>query len=308
MIVSPPRRNRRSGFTLIELLVVFAIIAVLIGLLLPAVQKVRETAAMASCKNNLHQIGAALVEHNLNSGVLPTNGGPAPHQFNLYATDPGYWGVGDRSLGPKDQTGSWAYSLLRYVEQGNAFSADDQAVPAQIFLCPTRGRNQPQTVPAKDPIFAGVSYTTAEGKNPWCKTDFAANAYVLRNLYEAGGLPGHGPPLSLVNDIPDAAHTILVGEKAMDPRAYDTGGWYFDEPIWLGGSAGTGRYTTVVIQDAEAGATGNFPFNWGGPHRTGAQFVFADGSVRVIPFGTPGPLVQALLVPSGKGPVTFDGL
>src|SRR6516225_7880733 len=153
MTLITPRRNRRSGFTLIELLVVIFIIAVLIGLLLPAVQVVRESASLTSCKNNLHQIGAALVHHNFNTRVLVTNGGPAPGQANLYATLGGYWGVGSRNLGPKDQTGSWAYSLLPYVEQANAVQADAQAVPAEIFLCATRARSQPQIVPANDPIF-----------------------------------------------------------------------------------------------------------------------------------------------------------
>ncbi len=99
--------SRRGGFTLIELLVVIAIIAILIGLLLPAVQQVRESANRSTCQNNLHQMGVAV--HNVHSltGKLPSGG----------------WGwdwVGDpdRGYGP-EQPGGWVYNLLPFMELDN---------------------------------------------------------------------------------------------------------------------------------------------------------------------------------------------
>jgi prepilin-type N-terminal cleavage/methylation domain-containing protein/prepilin-type processing-associated H-X9-DG protein len=291
--MSDPLSPRR-GFTLIELLVVIAIIAVLIGLLLPAVQKVREAAARIKCANNLKQIG--LATHNFLDvySFLPTNGGPAPGQVNVISTDGEWWGLADRTAPSDRQPACWAYLILPYLEQGNVVAQDDQAARLILFLCPTRGRDQPQPVPAVDPVF-GDTYACS-GRNPWALTDYAANWFLLVNRWPAGGCPSAGPPLRLAAVVDGTSNTLMVGEKALDTREYNTGGWYYNEPIFSGGSSGTARRGTSIAPDA-SGAS--FQWNWGSPHPSGAQFVWADGSVRFLRNGTPDDLVAAFLTPAG---------
>ena len=130
----------QAGFTLIELLVVMSIISILIGLLIPAVQAAREAARRTQCVNNLHQIGLAVLQHEVAKQYFPTGGW-------------GWWWVGDPDRGTdENQPGGWIYNILPYIEQQAVHdlgmgkdTATKQSMAVQMqgtiipgFNCPSR--------------------------------------------------------------------------------------------------------------------------------------------------------------------------
>jgi prepilin-type processing-associated H-X9-DG protein len=310
-----------------------------------------------------------------NGWVVPSSGvsGPGPTYFQYaLASFPGappgngyMWGMGDPTQGPKTQTGSWAFSILRYIEETNAFGQTSQTYGSNgnysnavsIFLCPSRGR-QTQSLSTTDSVFPPWTYNA--GWSPalgpqantslllppnfaWAKTDYAGNYLVMPDWTDprflTTGLRGYGGSRSYPitpSDMTDgASNTIMVGEKAMAVAAYDTGGWYWDEPFFAGGSGGTtrgvpsqGPYPVVTNSDPtlpfysssqgfpvgfpvvafnfpsglfvdSTSAPGFFANNWGSPHPGGVNFLFADGSVRTFNYNVDLTLFHGLLTPAG---------
>jgi prepilin-type N-terminal cleavage/methylation domain-containing protein/prepilin-type processing-associated H-X9-DG protein len=262
----------RPAFTLIELLVVIAIIGVLIALLLPAVQKAREAASRASCKNNLKQIGLAFHNHHDTYGFFPSGGWDW--------SDPPSYNGGQPAIAPEQRAG-WGFQILPFLEGDNAWKggsgATDQeriliAIGAlnKVFFCPSR--RGPQTVTFSDPNYLGGTTAT----HALC--DYAAS-----NL-EGTGVVQNIIPVRIAEITDGTSNTLMVGEKRLNLSLLGQRQDADDIGYTSGWSGDTIRSVKESPQQDYVGIDSEEVL-FGSSHPGRFNAVFADGSVHTIPYG-----------------------
>jgi len=285
---------RRRGFTLIELLVVIAIIAILIGLLLPAVQKVREAAGRTQCRNNVHQLGLALHAYHNDFGRFPVGmtvemlhvapygykAPPRPRLVPVYK--PGGGGFAFQPFWP------WSAFLTAYLEKQQIYQRIRfeawpwwqqplNGTPIKSYQCPWDTRSE-LIVEFGGQKVALMGYMGVSGSN-----QFAFN-----------GVLGANRMIALEEILDGSSHTLLVGER---PPSYDTYyGWWMagcGDPCALGA-------TDVILGTNEKQTPGGLPvlfqpgklndpadehrWHYWSIHNGGATFLFADGAAKFVTY------------------------
>jgi prepilin-type N-terminal cleavage/methylation domain-containing protein len=307
---SPSHIRRAGGFTLVELLVVITIIGILVAMLMPAVQAAREAARRATCSNNLYQIGRAGQQHLSLHEFFPTGG----------------WGwnwVGDPDYGfTKRQPGGWFYNLLPYLEQGDLHDLGKglpdlsqqkkdlglQLVRTPLLLanCPSRRR------PVLYKSLHGADIKNASATTEEARTDYAANCgdnggqnqrwggpggysaaddpnFVWPDVSNCNGISYQRSQVSPEQCVCGMSALIFVGEKYINPDAYDTGTDGADnENQYAGFDNDLYRSTYYKHMRDRRGLSGNTYLWFGSTHAAGTHYVFCDGSVHRISYTVDG--------------------
>jgi prepilin-type N-terminal cleavage/methylation domain-containing protein len=318
---SASRVNKRAGFTLIELLVVIAIIAVLISLLLPAVQQAREAARRTQCKNNLKQLGLAL--HNFHDTYQHFPVGMANDDNNQ-------WG--------------WSVFILPYMDQANIYKALQDGTTRALWLPPNMGGGTNGTgfpsAPNIDGIHSGtVPYGSCDTNNsagsavfkggaasaklaafvcpsdvlpttnsngygktnylgnmgntaPWGATTFGCGA--VKGIKQNGLLlfanDNNSTWVTRMSDVTDGtSNTIAVGEVSVSTSATPSSPGKM--AVWAGAQGGGCNGTTDIVRvlratdlnyPASSGKTNSQDLAFGSQHVGGVQVLLTDGSVRFV--------------------------
>ncbi len=300
------RSTRRGGFTLIELLVVIAIIAVLIGLLLPAVQKVRAAAARTQCVNNLKQIGLALQNYHDSNKAFPS-GYVSNYDTSGNDTGPG-WG--------------WAAFILPQIEQQAVHTAVqfNQSIEAPANANVRVQYLKTYTCPADS---AGLTWTARKydlSGNPVATVcDVASANYVGVFGTSEPGVDGDGVFFRnskvRIGDITDGtSSTVVVGERSirLGPATWVgsvTGANLFPQPPSTAPpilNNGTGMCLGHTGDGNGPGATNSYVNQFSSPHTGGANFLFADGHVAFLQTSMNYPVYKALSTRQGGEPIGGD--
>jgi prepilin-type N-terminal cleavage/methylation domain-containing protein len=294
MPLPPERANSRRAFTLVELLVVITIIGILVALLLPAVQSVREAARRTLCGNNLKQIGLAFQQVHEKYNYFPNAGNGYECSRTMINGVP---------ASPNKQAWSWGYQILPMLGYDILWAnTDDKIVastPIASYFCPTRRR----PVAICGGSWAVWNYPRAQG-------DYAGNAGTTTDGGDGAGVWGDGSKdgvvdrmgtvvISMAKIIDGPQQTILVGEKLLNVDYCTTLNQPDDNDGYVGGmqddvvrwcpndGSGSGYigprldYHGPVDQYSHL-----YPHNYifGSSHPQLAQFVFCDGSVHGLSY------------------------
>ena len=304
MVPLPTRSRPSRGFTLIELLVVIAIIAILSGLLLPAVQKVRDAAARMSCQNKLKQLGLACHNYHDAAGTMPPGAQENVWRQNAPNTTSYIKGT------------SWLVFILPYIEQNalytmynfNAPYYDNDAVGLTVvptFYCPS-GPEPKRYLDPNSNISGAVTTHYYGIMGPGALTDYPKNVVGGRTYtYRVGSGSGNGAyacngMLSQYKDQPGSittgrlikfpevvdglSNTLMIGERSVGmPSGYTHNHDYRAWTRGNNGGSGATKNITYPINSTWYNGSNNFNhISMGSNHSGGTNFCLGDGSVHFV--------------------------
>ena len=286
------RSRIRRGFTLIELLVVIAIIAVLIGLLLPAVQKVREAAARMSCSNNLKQLGVAVHSYNDANGRMPYNGDPVANSGCCYNTSARQYSFLARILPYMEQDNLYRTALASNPElqMGTTQGQNLGRTFVKTFKCPSDVTPDLRTGVANHPggqQVASTSYKGVSGKN-WGWGSFQLNsggAFSNNGLDTGDGIFYRSDfrrtlTLIQITGADGTANPLMIGEDLGAMNVHNA--WYYANGA--NGTCAIPLNNAMVAGQPGFNNPGDWPnvYSFRSRHPNGGNFCLADGSVKFI--------------------------